>query len=243
VIDFHCHLDLFPNPADAVAEADRTGVYALSVTTTPKAFPKTAMLAKGRKRIRTALGLHPELAHERKFELSLFDRLIGETEYVGEVGLDGSKDFTPYFADQEMVFTHILATCKSAGGRIVSVHSRNAATAVLDCLDRHEGYGTAVLHWFSGSSAQLRRAVDMGCWFSVGTQMLRSAKGKKLVADIPRDRILTETDAPFGTRSGGSYPTADVKEAVELLATMWRATPSEIQRHLNGNLRTLLGKA
>ncbi|MGX9147672.1 TatD family hydrolase [Mesorhizobium sp. 128a] len=59
LIDFHCHLDLFPNPALAADSAERAGMYMLPVTNTPKAFPKTAQLAKGRKRIRTALGLHP----------------------------------------------------------------------------------------------------------------------------------------------------------------------------------------
>lgn len=62
---------------------------------------------------------------------------------------------------------------------------------------------------------------------------------KNLAADIPRDHILTETDAPFGKRAGGVYPAADVNEAVELLAKMRRAAPFEIQRHLNGNLRIL----
>lgn len=75
MIDFHCHLDLYPNPAKIIAEADAAGIYVLSVTTTPKAWRETARLAKGMKRIRTAVGLHPQIAHERLQELALFEEL------------------------------------------------------------------------------------------------------------------------------------------------------------------------
>ncbi|MFS8050603.1 Qat anti-phage system TatD family nuclease QatD [Rhizobium sp. BR 314] len=240
MIDFHCHLDLFKDPAGAVAAADESGYYVLSVTTTPKAFPKTAQLAKGRKRIKTALGLHPEIAHLRKSELGLFDRLILETPYVGEVGLDGSKDHRAHFEDQQFVFNHILSTCRAAGGRVLSIHSRGAACQVLDALDKHAGFGSAVLHWFSGTPAQLRRAADAGCWFSVGCPMFRSAKGRELVSLMPRDRVLTETDAPFTTTSEKPYDGSEIGDAIIELAGIWNITPAATNKRLADNLRALL---
>ncbi|MGO8083056.1 Qat anti-phage system TatD family nuclease QatD [Rhizobium leguminosarum] len=240
MIDFHCHLDLFPDPVAAVAAADKAGLYVLSVTTAPKAFVKTAMLAKGRKRIKTALGLHPEIAHLRKSELALFDRLIAETAYVGEVGLDGSRDYAPYFVDQEFVFDHILATCSRAGGRIISIHSRNAATQVLDVLSRHPRMGTPVLHWFSGSKSELTRAIHMGCWFSVGLPMTNTTKGRELIARMPVERVLTETDAPFTSQSTGSYPADDIDSALKGLARIWNKSASETNKMITANLRALL---
>ena len=74
----------------------RLGIYVLSVTTTASAWEGTAALAHGCPRIRTALGMHPQLAHERKHELPLFQRLIEKTDYVGEVGLDGSRESKPF---------------------------------------------------------------------------------------------------------------------------------------------------
>jgi len=240
LIDFHCHLDLFSEPQSAAEAAHEAGLYVLSVTTTPKAFVKTALLAKGKKRIQTALGLHPEIAHLRKSELPLFDRLVVETRYVGEVGLDGSRDFAAHFEDQEMVFDHVLSSCAKAGGKIISIHSRNAATKVLDALERHPGFGIPIMHWFSGTPSQLRRAIDMGCWFSVGRPMLKSSKGRQLVSTIPRNRILTETDAPFTTKDEKSYQPAEVKTAVEELASLWEISPTETGNRLKDNLRTLL---
>ena len=79
MIDFHCHLDLYPNPVQIVREVRAREMYVLSVTTTPTAFEGTSALASDAPRIRTALGLHPQLAHERKGELALFDELLPTT--------------------------------------------------------------------------------------------------------------------------------------------------------------------
>ncbi|NEH55574.1 TatD family deoxyribonuclease [Rhizobium leguminosarum] len=240
MIDFHCHLDLFPDPVRAVAAAREADLYVLSVTTTPKAFIKTAKLASGCKKIKTALGLHPEIAHERKSELPLFDRLITETRYVGEVGLDGSRDYADHFDDQKVVFNHILSTCSKVGGRILSIHSRNAATKVLDALERHPDFGIAVLHWFSGTPSQLQRATEMGCWFSVGAPMVKSAKGRELISQMPMQRVLTETDAPFTSKPGGTYSSAEVNFATEGLAAIWGKSIVETNRMITENLKSLL---
>ncbi|WP_062014096.1 Qat anti-phage system TatD family nuclease QatD [Aureimonas sp. AU4] len=241
MIDFHCHLDLFPSPSEAIDEIERSGIYALSVTTTPKAFPKTAMLAHRRKRIRTALGLHPQLAHERHGEVGMFVRLLGETDYVGEIGLDGGDEFAEHLAVQKDVLDRILRACSDVGGRIMSIHSRHASAEVLDALGRHPGSGVPVLHWFSGPPAHAERAVEMGAWFSVGLPMLRSRRAAALVARLPRDRVLTETDAPFASTVGSQYPTPALKEALARLAGLWGTDDATTWRCLNNNLRTLTG--
>ena len=92
MIDFHCHLDLYPNHHAVRHECDRRCMHVLSVTTTPSAWRGTSALAAGSLRIRTALGLHPQLAAERKSELGLFETLLPEAPYVGEIGLDGAPE-------------------------------------------------------------------------------------------------------------------------------------------------------
>jgi TatD DNase family protein len=160
-VDMHCHLDLYSDPELQAQQVARQKSYVLSVTTTPKAWRLTSALAAGNPRIKTALGLHPQLAKERKSELKLFDQLLPETRYVGEVGLDGGQDCRAFWKDQILVFDHVLASCASAGGRILTLHSRLAARDVLDALERHPSYGVAVLHWFSGTQRELARAVEM----------------------------------------------------------------------------------
>lgn len=239
MIDFHCHLDLYPDPHAIAATCSERGIYVLSVTTTPSAWQGSASIGKSSERIRTALGIHPQIAHERRAELPLFDELLSQTRYVGEIGLDGAPEFRPHWTAQIAVFDHILAACSRIGGRILSVHSRRASAAVLDRLESHNGAGVPVLHWFTGSRRDLERAILLGCWFSVGPAMLRSDKGKKLTSMMPRDRVLTESDGPFAQIDGVAIMPWQVDEAVRALADLWSLSPAEAERVTHGNLRVL----
>jgi TatD DNase family protein len=241
VIDFHAHLDLYPDPLAAARECIARNLYVLSVTTTPSAWDGTAALTEGAPRIRTALGLHPQIAHERKGELPLFERLLPEVRYVGEVGLDGGPEYRRYWPDQEHVFTRVLDLCARAGGRIMTIHSRRAATQVLDALARQPGAGTAILHWFSGTQKELARAVDLGCWFSVGPAMLAGEKGRALAAKMPRDRVLTESDGPFAQVDGRAAWPWDADKAVEMIAPIWSEPTDAVRHRLVSNLRRLTG--
>lgn len=241
MIDFHCHLDLYPEPHKVIRECVERNVYVLSVTTTPSAWTGTSALAAGASRIRTALGLHSQLAHERKGELALFDTLLSETRYVGEVGLDGAPEFRTHWSDQQAVFTHVLEACRSAGGRILSVHSRRATTSVLDSIERAPGAGVPILHWFSGTTREIARAIDIGCWFSVSPVMLSSDKGRKLARAMPRSRILTETDAPFARLGNQPLFPWDVESAVSTLSELWGEPLGSVQHALSDNLRCLAG--
>ena len=243
MIDFHCHLDLYPDPAQIVGECRARGIYALSVTTTPSAWRGTVALSKDSPRFKTALGLHPQLAHQRKAELSLFRDFIAETRYVGEIGLDGAVEFRPYWDDQVAVFRQVLACCEEHNGRVISIHSRKAAKQVLDVLSEYPRAGAAVLHWFSGSLRDLERGIAMGCWFSVGPAMLAGERGKALTARMPRDRVLTETDGPFSQIHGRPTFPWDVAEALRGLASVWGIAVSDAAKIVDDNLRTLVEDA
>ncbi|MDB5971105.1 MAG: hypothetical protein JWQ90_3555 [Hydrocarboniphaga sp.] len=216
-------------------------MYVLSVTTTPSAWKGTSALVGPGARIRTALGLHPQLAHLRSGELPLFDEYLNESMYVGEIGLDGAPDYKRYWQTQVAVFDHILKACQSAGGRIMSIHSRRASAAVLDHLEGNSEAGTPILHWFSGSKRELERAVALGCWFSVGPAMLVAEKSRGLVRDMPTERVLTETDGPFAQIDGVAAKPWDAHRATEGLAELWGMSISDADRLLHANLRRLVG--
>lgn len=239
MIDFHCHADLYRDPTAVLNEAEARGVYLLAVTTTPLAWRGMKSLLSGRRRMNIAAGLHPELVAERFSEVSLLEDLSG-TRYVGEVGLDGGRTNRSSFHKQDEVFRRVLKRCVAVGGRVLSIHSRSAPGGVLDALAGHPGAGIPVLHWFSGSQQDLERAEKLGCWFSVGPAMLRSAKGRRLAELMPRDRLLTETDAPFA-RASASRPLMpwDVSKAEVILADIWAVEPTAARLKLLRNLRTL----
>lgn len=243
MIDFHCHLDLYPSPRAVRDECVKRGLHALSVTTTPSAWKGTSALSADTPYIRTGLGLHPQLAQERQNELPLFDSLLPETRYVGEIGLDGAVEFRSHWQSQILVFERILAKCRAAGGRIMSLHSRRASGAVLDYLEKYPGAGTPVLHWFSGSLRDLDRAIKLGCWFSMGPAMLASKKGLSLAARTPRDHVLTESDGPFAQLEGEAIMPWQVENATQVLSQIWSLSPAEAEQNIHRNLQTLLAES
>lgn len=239
MIDFHAHLDLYPDPVAITKECAKLNLFVLSVTTTPSAWSGTHALATGAGRIRTAIGLHPQLAHERRNELSLFEELLPRSNYVGEIGLDGGPELKATWDCQRRLFDEILRMCGAAGGRIMTIHSRRAAGPVIDALAARADAGVAVLHWFSGSRRELQRAIDQGCWFSVGPAMLASEKGRAMATIMPRDRILTETDGPFAQNEGKPLLPWEVEIAEISLAKIWGISTAEARQQLLDNLRSL----
>ena len=234
----HCHLDLYPEPFKVASECKSRGTYVLSVTTTPKAWDGTSKLAEGCSRIRTALGLHPQIAHQRYNELELFDALISEAKYIGEIGLDGGKEFKEHWQVQMKVFRHILGSVNSAGGRIMTIHSRASVASVLEAIKGVDGI--PILHWFSGTKNQLKTAIDMGCWFSINPYMVETKKGYSLVSMMPKERVLTETDGPFTALSGNPLFPWDANLVIRKMALIWECDVNEAETIIYDNFKRLL---
>jgi TatD DNase family protein len=181
------------------------------------------------------------LAGERNHELKTFDRYLGETRFIGEIGLDGSPEFKSTWANQTEVFEHILHACSESGNKVLSIHSRRAATPVLNTLDGFESVRFPILHWFSGSRAELERAINRGCWFSVGPAMLAGAKGRALVAAMPRNRVLLETDGPFAQLRRAPLQPWDIALACVSMSRLWGIEPAETNQVIRDNENSLLG--
>ncbi|PSH02649.1 MAG: hydrolase TatD [Acidobacteria bacterium] len=245
LVDFHCHLDLFPDLASAISAAETAGIYTLTVTTTPRAWPRNYDLTRKTKYIRAALGLHPQLVAERSAEIKLWEEYLPHARYVGEVGIDAGPQYYRSVDLQKEIFATILRKCAETGGKVLTVHSVRAATAVLDLIESHlpRHRGQVVLHWFTGSKSEARRAADLGCYFSVNAAMMRNERGCGLVAALPSDRLLTETDAPFTRADNRSTSPSDVKATVEALAALRRETPENMAHMISSNLRAVLGDA
>jgi len=143
------------------------------------------------------VGCHPGLVGPQKaFDPVRFAELILKTAYVSEVGLDG-KSRLP-LRPQQATFDSILSTLQTSP-RITSIHSHAATEAVLSCLTARPIQG-AVLHWWLGGEDETKRAIELGCYFSVNAAMLKRPDVLRL---LPLDRVFAETDHPFGDRSGG----------------------------------------
>ena len=192
--------------------------------------------------VRVALGLHPQLVAERASEVALFEQYLANARYVGEIGLDAGPRFYRSLPDQERIFERILRACAEQGGKILSVHSTRAVGKVLTHIERilPPSRGRVVLHWFTGSISEARRAAALGCYFSINKEMLNSPKHSQLIAKLPDDRLLTETDGPFVLSQGKPIRPRDIANTVSQLARCRDTTEEGMRKSILGNLRTLL---
>ena len=239
-MDFHCHLDLYPSAREVYREAARRNEFTWLVTTSPKAFAATSRALEPLPSVLIIPGLHPELAHERAAELDLLLEHIAGVKAVGEVGLDGSPRFKAHYAVQRRIFGAVIARCAELGGRTLSVHSRRAVRDVLAEFERHPNFGTAVMHWFSGTTSELKDAAALGCWFSIGPAMFESANVRALAAAMPHDCVVPESDGPFVKVAGKPIMPWNAHQTAEGLAPLWGLSTNETAEALARNGRTLL---
>lgn len=204
--DMHVHLDFMSNADGVAADAARDGLWLFANTVTPRGFlaAREATWAAN-PQVRLGLGMHPWwVAREdvRDEDVALFCDLVGDSRFVGEVGLDFSDRHTSPASHERQVFAlrSGLAACAAAGGRVISLHAVASAGVVLDLLEETGCLGecACVFHWFSGSTPELWRAIRAGCYFSVNERQARTRKAKEQLKLVPSDRLLLETDLPPG---------------------------------------------
>jgi TatD DNase family protein len=171
----------------------------------------------------------------------LWEEYLPEARYVGEVGLDAGPRYFRSLELQKQVFERILLQCANTGGRVLSVHSVRSTKAVLDLIETHlpSSRGKVVLHWFTGPKLEVARAVDLGCYFSVNAAMLNTERGRSIVAAIPADRLLTETDGPFTVVDGRPACPTDVSALLEQLASARYTTSDQLATTVVTNLRAI----
>ncbi|HEY8804272.1 MAG TPA: Qat anti-phage system TatD family nuclease QatD [Clostridium sp.] len=199
LLDTHCHLDLSKHMEKIVRELFKEDISIITMTTTPRAFKKNKEICKNNINIKVALGLHPQLVGQRENELDLLLRYLEDAKFIGEIGIDANTQHVATINQQIRVFNRIIDMCDWYGNKVISIHSVKSAELVLKIMEgiiRNKS-NKYILHWFTGNQNDLHKAIELGCYFSVNKKMLNTLGGKNLIKNIPRNKILLETDAPF----------------------------------------------
>lgn len=199
MIDTHCHFDMMPNPEAYIRERERQGDIVIGMTNAPSHFQIGYQHVKHFKHIRLALGFHPLLAHELQEELPLFEQLINKTSYIGEIGLDFSREGMATKEIQINSLERILSML-SGKNKIISVHSRKAESMLLSLLKAYH-IKNVIFHWYTGDLSLISKILDASYFFSINEAMVTTAKGKNIIDILPNNRILTETDSPFNRKN------------------------------------------
>jgi TatD DNase family protein len=254
LVDSHCHLDFpdFADELDAVMARARAADIGRMVTISTRIAKHAGLLAIAERfpEVFCSVGTHPHNAHE---ELDIGTaELVARTRHpkvvaIGEAGLDYHYDYSPRDA-QERGFRAHIAAARETGLPLV-IHAREADDVVARILEEETAKGAfpAVLHCFTAGRDLAQRAIALGLSISF-TGILTYKKSddlRAIAADLPADRIMVETDAPYlgpgkfrGKRNEPSY----VVETAKVLATTRGVTFDEIAQQTTENFFRLFAK-
>jgi TatD DNase family protein len=254
LVDSHCHLDFddFSGELDGIVARARAAGIGRMVTISTRVKQRAGLLAIVDRfpDVYCSIGTHPHHAHE-ELDITTADLVAlarhPKTVALGEAGLDYHYDLSPRDA-QERGFRNHIAAARETGLPLV-IHSREADADMAAILEEETGKGAfpAVLHCFTGGPDLARRAIALGLFISF-TGILTFKKSDELraiAAELPADRILVETDAPYlapGRHRGKRNEPAYVVETAKVLAQTRNVAFEEIARATTENFFRLFNK-
>ncbi|MEM9279019.1 MAG: TatD family hydrolase [Pseudomonadota bacterium] len=254
LVDSHCHLD-FPDFADelpdVIARAEAAGLGRMvTICTRIRKFDQVLGVAERFDNVFCSVGTHPHNAHEELdipveeiVRLSKHHKVVA----IGEAGLDYYYQKDHAAAQAEGLRNHIAAARET--GLPLVIHSRDADEDMADILEDEAGKGAfpMVLHCFSSGRVLAEKGVELGAYvsFSGILTFKNSVELRDIAADLPLDRLLVETDAPYlaptpyrGKRNEPSY----VVETAAMLAEVMGITVEELWQVTTDNFFRLFSK-
>jgi len=254
LVDSHCHLD-FPDYAgkvdEVMARAKAAGVgVCLSIGTELKRFPGVKAVAEKFPNVWCSVGVHP---HEAEKELQDDEAaLIREAAHpkvvgIGETGLDYYYEHSPRLPQQQNFRAHIAAARQT--GLPVIVHTRDADDDTIDILRDEMGKGafTGLIHCFTGTQKLANAALEMGFYISVSgiATFKNSTALRDVIKNVPLERLLVETDAPFLAPvpyRGKTNEPAFVVHTAKMLAELKGVPESQLAQATTENFFRLFSK-
>ena len=255
IVDSHCHLDFPPfadDRAELIARAKSAGVKTmLTISTEVQRFDGVRAVAESDPDIWCSIGTHPLHANEEPdvpletyLDLATHPKCVA----IGEAGLDFFyKRVEPERADH--VFRKQIHAARLSGLPLV-IHARDADDVMIDTLEDEMGKGAfkAVLHCFSSGRRLAEAGIQLGLYISFSGILTykKSDELRAIAADLPIDRLLVETDAPYlapqtvrGKRNEPSY----VTETLDVLASVKQCARIDLERITTDNFFRLFSKA
>jgi TatD DNase family protein len=254
LVDSHCHLDFpdFAKEIDAiVGRAEAAGIGRIvTISTRVRRHHEVLAIAERFANVYCSIGTHPHYAHEEP-DVTASD-LVRVTNHpkvvaIGEAGLDDHYQFSPRAAQEKGLRTHIAAARET--GLPLVIHSREADADMARILreESRAGAFAAVLHCFTGGRDLAMTGIELGLYVSFsGILTFRNSDAlRAIAAELPADRILVETDAPYlapgpwrGKRNEPSY----VAETARILGECRGVDAAAIARQTSENFFRLFAK-
>jgi len=250
LIDSHCHLDFDDFAADREAVLTRAAAAGvgrmITISTRVAAFDRIRQLAESHENIFCSIGTHPHQAHEEPAVTAA--ELVALARHpkcvaIGEAGLDYHYDRSPRATAAAVFRTHIAAARDSGLPLVIHARDADADMAAILSAEMAKGTFSAVLHCFTASRALAETGLALGLYvsFSGVLTFKNSGELRAIARDVPLDRLLVETDAPYlapvphrGRRNEPAYVAATAQCLAEVKgvseAALAEATSANVQR-------------
>jgi TatD DNase family protein len=233
LIDTHCHVDAYPQPAEALAAAEAAGVHTIAVTTSLVSYVRTRVLCRQHPHTEVALGLHPRRIGKGYDQWAEWREMLTPVPLIGEVGLDFRSGKEENWTAQAQALAEIAEA--AGGAKALSLHSHLAEAEAWDIVSGRQ-VRWVIWHDLRPEAPRvlLYRAVEAGHLLAVGPDAVLSASFRSRLRAVPREQVVTETNGPWSTLGTGDRAHA-LRTVLQALAEAWRCTPEEAETQVERN--------
>jgi TatD DNase family protein len=240
IIDVHAHLDFFSKNKLKKIQENQKIKLVITNSVNIKSIEKNLKISKKYPKIKLAVGLYPEnnlSSNDLIFLSKIIKEIKSKIIAIGEIGMDFSNEF-PNKQLQKEIFMKQLEIAKQLNIPAI-IHTRKAEKEIIDILEE-EGYSKIVLHCFSGNFKLIKKAIDLGYYFSIPTNIVRSEHFQKAIQLIPKNKILTETDSPYLSpfKEKQNEP-AFIEETIKKMSEIWQISKEEVEKIIERNFNEL----
>ena len=254
LVDSHCHLEykgLVEDQQGVLSRAREAGVGKfLNISTRKSEWDQVIGTAERQSDVRASVGVHPheadghsDLGREELLKRAEHPRVVG----IGETGLDYYYDKSDRAVQRDLFRMHI-GVARETGLPLI-IHTRDAEADTLEILEDEKGKGDfpALIHCFTASAEFGARVVELGLSISIsGIVTFKNAKDLQEAAkDVPRDRLLIETDSPFLApvpHRGKPCEPAFVADTARFLADLRGVSSEQLAEQTSDNFHNLFSK-
>jgi TatD DNase family protein len=251
IYDSHLHLDLLKlEEISEILNSKKVGFIIANSVDIDSAKRILEISKKNPNIVKIALGLYPqdalsrEIKEEKNDSFEEIKKLILKNKErviaIGEIGMDFCSGRRENFLEQETLFRKQLDLARELELPVL-VHTRNAEREILEILKEYPSV-KRILHCFCGNMELVKRAEEIGCYFSIPTSIVRMNNFRNMAEIISKKRILTETDAPYLSPYKGKRNRSDyIKETLKVLSEIWKMKEEEAEKIIENNFKTIFG--
>lgn len=243
IIDVHAHMDFLSEEKRKKVQENKKIKFVITNSVNLESCKKNLEISKKFPKIKLAVGIYPEkeISSGDFKELEEFvSKNKKEIVALGEIGLD-LYETNENFELQKEIFLKELNLAKKLNLPVI-IHTRKAEEEILEILKNYKDL-KIILHCFSGNFKLIKKGTEIGCYFSIPANIVRSEHFQKMAAVVPKEKILTETDSPLlspfkDVENEPSFVEATIKKISEI----WKTPEKEVEKQILKNSENVFGK-